>query len=133
MTYRVEVAPAAVRQLRKLDPSARRRIQAAVELLADQPRPSGAKKLVGGDREWRVRTGDYRIIYEIHDDVLLVLVIAVGHRRDIYQRHRPTDLAGLITARRLKTPGRRTSSPDERGAALPAGAPAPTDQASTRP
>jgi len=87
MTYRVEVAPAAVRQLRKLDPSARRRIQAAVELLADQPRPSGAKKLVGGDREWRVRTGDYRIIYEIHDDVLLVLVIALGHRRDIYQRH----------------------------------------------
>jgi mRNA interferase RelE/StbE len=87
MTYRVEVAPAAVRQLRKLDTSARRRIQAAVELLADQPRPGGAKKLVGGDREWRVRTGDFRIIYEIHDDVLLVLVIAVGHRRDIYQRH----------------------------------------------
>ena len=86
MTYRVEVAPAALRQLRKLHPTARRRIQAAVELLADEPRPSGAKKLVGGDGEWRVRTGDFRIIYEIHDDVLLVLVIAVGHRRDIYQR-----------------------------------------------
>ena len=86
MTYRVEVAPAAVRQLRKLDTSARRRIQAAIELLADQPRPSGAKKLLGGDGEWRARTGDYRIIYEIHDHVLLVLVIAVGHRRDIYQR-----------------------------------------------
>jgi mRNA interferase RelE/StbE len=40
---------------------------------------------VGGDSEWRVRTGDYRIIYQIHDDVLLVLVVAVGHRRDIYQ------------------------------------------------
>lgn len=87
MTYRIEVAPAAVRQLRKLDTSARRRIQAAVELLADQPRPSGAKKLVGGDGEWRVRTGDFRIIYEVHDEVLLVLVVAVGHRRDIYQRH----------------------------------------------
>jgi mRNA interferase RelE/StbE len=86
MTYRVEVAPAALRQLRKLHPTARRRIQAAVELLADQPRPSGAKKLVGGDGEWRVRTGDFRIIYEIHDDVLLVLVITVGHRRDIYLR-----------------------------------------------
>lgn len=86
MTYRVEVAPAAVRQLRKLNPDARRRVQAAVELLADQPRPTAAKKLVGGDGEWRVRTGDYRIIYEIRDDVLLVLVVAVGHRRDIYQR-----------------------------------------------
>lgn len=85
MSHRVEVAPAAVRQLRKFDPAARRRIQAAIELLAEQPRPSGAKKLVGGDGEWRVRTGDYRIVYEIHDDVLLVLVVAVGHRREIYR------------------------------------------------
>ena len=86
MTYRVEVAPAALRQLRKLDPPARRRVQAAIELLADQPRPSGAKKLVGGKGEWRVRTGDYRIVYEVHDNVLLVLVVAVGHRREIYER-----------------------------------------------
>lgn len=82
----IETAPAAVRQLRKLDPTSRRRIQAALELLADQPRPSGAKKLVGGEGEWRLRTGDIRIVYEIHDDVLIVLVIAVGHRREIYQR-----------------------------------------------
>ncbi len=87
MTYQVQVAPAALRQLRKLDPTARRRVQAAIELLAEQPRPSGAKKLVGGDGEWRVRTGDYRIVYEIHDAVLLVLVVAAGHRRDIYQHH----------------------------------------------
>lgn len=86
MTYRIEVAPAVVRQLRTLDPAARRRIQAAIELLAEHPRPQGARKLVGGDGEWRVRTGDYRIVYEVHDDVLLVLVVAVGHRRDIYQR-----------------------------------------------
>ena len=84
MTYRVEVATAAVRQLRKLDRPARRRVQAAIELLAAEPRPSVAKKLVGGGGEWRVRTGDYRIVYEIHDNVLLVLVIAVGHRREIY-------------------------------------------------
>ena len=86
MSYRIEVAPAAVRQLRKLDRVAQRRVQAAIELLASEPRPSGAKKLVGGDGEWRVRTGDYRIVYEIHDNVLLVLVVAVGHRRDIYER-----------------------------------------------
>ena len=86
MTYRIEVAPGAIRQLRKLEPSARRRVQAAIELLADQPRPSGAKRLVGGNGEWRVRTGDYRVVYEVRDDVLLVLVVAIGHRREIYQR-----------------------------------------------
>lgn len=86
MNYRIEVSPAAVRQLRKLERVAQRRVQAAIELLASEPRPSGARKLVGGDGEWRVRTGDYRIIYEIHDNVLLILVIAVGHRRDIYER-----------------------------------------------
>jgi len=86
MTYRVEVAPAAVRQLRKLDRPAQRRLQAAIELLAVEPRPSAAKKLVGGNGEWRVRTGDYRIVYEIYDNVLLVLVVAVGHRREIYDR-----------------------------------------------
>lgn len=86
MSYRIELAPSAVRQLRKLDAGARRRIQAAVELLAEVPRPPGAKKLVGGDGEWRIRTGDYRIIYEIRDDVLVILVLAVGHRREIYRR-----------------------------------------------
>jgi mRNA interferase RelE/StbE len=86
VTYPIEVAPAAVRQLRKLDRAAQRRVQAAIELLATEPRPSGAKKLVGGDGEWRVRTGDYRVVYEIHDTVLLILVVAVGHRREIYDR-----------------------------------------------
>lgn len=86
MSYRIEVAPSAVRQLRKLDRVAQRRVQGAIELVASEPRPNGAKKLIGGDGEWRVRTGDYRIVYELHDHVLLVLVVAVGHRSDIYER-----------------------------------------------
>ena len=86
MTYRIELSPAAARQLRKLNGPALLRVQAVVELLARQPRPAGAKKLVGGRGEWRVRTGDYRIIYEIDDGVLLVLVLAIGHRRDIYRQ-----------------------------------------------
>lgn len=86
MTYRIEFSATAVRQLRKLDGRARRRVQAAVELLAQEPRPAGAKKLVGGNGEWRVRTGDYRIVYEIDDGVLVVLVLAVGHRREIYRQ-----------------------------------------------
>ncbi len=86
MTYQVRLAPAAVRQLRKLDPPGRRRVQAAIDLLAEEPRPPGARQLVGGAGEWRVRTGDFRIIYDIRDEELLVLVIKVGHRRDVYER-----------------------------------------------
>lgn len=85
MRYPVGVAPAARRQLRKLDPEARRRVQAVVEFLAEDLRPPAARQLVGGTGEWRVRTGDYRIIYEIHDSELLVLVVAAGHRRQVYR------------------------------------------------
>lgn len=85
MTFSVDLTPAAARQLKRLDPQSRRRIQAAIELLAAEPRPPAATRLAGGAGEWRVRTGDYRIIYEIHDDRLLVLVLRVGHRRDVYR------------------------------------------------
>jgi mRNA interferase RelE/StbE len=86
VTYEVRLAPAAVRQLRKRDPPGRRRVQAAIDLLAEDPRPPGARQLVGGAGEWRVRTGDFRIIYDIRDRELVVLVIKVGHRRDVYER-----------------------------------------------
>ncbi len=88
MTYRVEFRPAAARELRKLDRTARDRISKVISLLADEPRPPAAKMLTGDDtlRLWRVRTGDYRVIYSIEDDVLLVLVINVRHRREAYGR-----------------------------------------------
>lgn len=85
MTYRVSLTPTAARQLRKFDPQVRRRIQAVLELLAVEPRPPAATRLVGGSGEWRVRTGDYRVVYDIEDDKLLVLVLRVGHRREIYR------------------------------------------------
>jgi mRNA interferase RelE/StbE len=85
VTYEITLAPAAARQLRKFDPQVRRRIQAALDLLAIDPRPPAATRLVGGAGEWRVRTGDYRIIYEIHEGTLLVLVLRLGHRRDVYE------------------------------------------------
>jgi len=84
MTYQVVLTPSAARQLRKFDPPVRRRLQAAIELLAIEPLPPAATRLVGGGGEWRVRTGDYRIVYEIEEDRLLVLVLRVGHRRDVY-------------------------------------------------
>ena len=85
MTYRITLAPAAARQLRKFDPQVRRRIQAALELLSSHPRPPAATQLVGGAGEWRIRTGDYRIVYEIEDEQLLVLVLRMGHRSEIYK------------------------------------------------
>ncbi|CAN5416695.1 type II toxin-antitoxin system RelE/ParE family toxin [soil metagenome] len=86
MTYAVTLTPAAAPQLRKLDPQARRRVQAALDLLADDPRPPAATPLVGGRGEWRVRTGDYRVMYEIYQAELRVLVLGLGHRRDIYRQ-----------------------------------------------
>lgn len=85
MTHRIVLSPAAARQIRKLDAPVRRRMQAAVELLALDPRPPAATRLVGGAGEWRVRVGDHRIVYEIHDGELLVLVLTVGHRREVHR------------------------------------------------
>ena len=59
---------------------------AAVDRLADNPRPSQAVKLSGHDNAWRVRAGDYWIVYEVHDDRLLILMIEIGHRSAIYRR-----------------------------------------------
>ncbi|MGI8778251.1 MAG: type II toxin-antitoxin system RelE family toxin [Acidimicrobiales bacterium] len=83
--YRIEVRPAAARVLRKLDPSVQPRIQGAIALLGQDPRPPAARALRGRPG-FRVRVGDYRVIYTINDDVLVVVVVALGHRRDVYQR-----------------------------------------------
>jgi mRNA interferase RelE/StbE len=81
--YRIELRPAAIRSLRKIEPGIRRRIQGAIALLAQNPRPPGARALQGRPG-LRVRVGDHRIIYVVKDDVLLVVVVRPGHRRDVY-------------------------------------------------
>ena len=86
MIHRIELEPSAVRRLRKLDPQDRRRRQAALEPLADEPRPPASTMLVNSGGAWRVRVGDVRIVYEIEDDRLVVLVLALGHRRGIHRR-----------------------------------------------
>ncbi len=85
MSYRVDVLPAALREIRKLPNDVKRRIQAVIELLAEDPRPPAAVKLVARP-EWRVRTGDYRIIYRIDDYALTIVVVRAGHRREVYER-----------------------------------------------
>ena len=81
---RIELRPAAARALRKLDPAIRLRIRGAIALLADDPRPPASRPLRGRPG-YRVRVGDYRIIYTIEDTRLIVLVITIGHRRDVYR------------------------------------------------
>lgn len=86
MSYRVEIAPAAQRQLRNLKKLAQKRILAGLEALAENPRPAGMKRLSGAQELYRIREGDYRIIYQIQEEVLLVLVVKVGHGKDVCRR-----------------------------------------------
>ena len=84
MTYTVEILRSAQKQLAKIDGQDRERIIDAIRALANDPRPAGSKKL-SGRSAWRIRIGTYRVIYEVHDERLLVLVVAVGHRREAYR------------------------------------------------
>ena len=82
--YELEVLTSAKRGLAALDGSVRRRVAARIDSLCEEPRPSGCKKLTGSEY-WRIRIGDYRVIYSIEDDKLIVLVVGVGHRREVYR------------------------------------------------
>lgn len=82
-TYRIELRPAAAKALRRIDRQDRARIHGAIVLLGEDPRPPGARALQGRDG-LRVRVGNYRIVYTVHDDVLLVVVVTLGHRKDVY-------------------------------------------------
>jgi mRNA interferase RelE/StbE len=83
--YRVEIARRALKALAALPRGEQQRVRAAIDLLADNPRPPGCTKLTGEDDAYRVRVGVYRIVYEVLDDSLLVHVVRVGHRRDVYR------------------------------------------------
>jgi mRNA interferase RelE/StbE len=84
-SYSIVVLPSAARELAKLPRPTLRRIDAAIDALAADPRPAGARKLAGGSNQWRIRVGDYRVLYEIRDAVLLVTVVRVRHRREVYR------------------------------------------------
>ena len=87
-SYRIEIDRDAQKWLARLtDGKLRQRLVAAIDRLALNPRPAGVKKLKGFDHRYRVRVGDCRIIYEVRDRMLLVLVLDVGDRKDIYRRN----------------------------------------------
>jgi len=82
--YRVEVKPSAKKELERLPNQLIARIVARLENLASSPRPFGCKKLKGGEKEWRIRVGDYRVVYTIDDANLLVEVTRIRHRSEVY-------------------------------------------------
>ena len=84
--YQIEYEPAATKALRAIrDRRIKLPLLAALDALMDDPRPPGCKKLVGGKDEWRVRVGDWRIAYRIDDGRLVVLVVRIGPRKDVYR------------------------------------------------
>lgn len=84
-SYEVQIARRALRVLATLPRKEQQRVRAAIDLLADNPRPPGCTKLSGEDSAYRVRVGVYRIVYEVIDDQLLVHVVRIGHRREVYR------------------------------------------------
>lgn len=85
MKYQVTYSRAAAKAFRGIHPTYRKLIKEAVESLCEEPRPSGCIQLVGGNGEYRIRVGDFRIVYDIHDGKLEILVLRIDHRREVYR------------------------------------------------
>ena len=85
MTYRIEFTSSAERDFAKLTEDIRQRLLPKVDALAHDPRPIGVQKLQGRENRYRIRVGDYRIIYEIRDKILVILIVGIGHRREVYR------------------------------------------------
>jgi mRNA interferase RelE/StbE len=84
-SYQVNWRRSTKKDLRRISPPDVARIVNVVATLCDDPRPVGCKKMSGSDCAYRLRVGNYRIIYEVYDDTIIVEVIKVGHRRDVYR------------------------------------------------
>ena len=83
--YRVLLERGAERHLARLSSEIHHRVIAAIQALANNPRRPGCRKLAGGKNDWRIRVGDYRVIYEIADEIRVVRVNRVRHRREVYR------------------------------------------------
>ena len=86
MPYRIVFKPGADRDVAKLPPHVLPRLSDAIAALADNPRPPKCKLLRDRDRSWRIRVGDYRVLYQIDDAARVIRVVRAGHRRDVYDR-----------------------------------------------
>ena len=84
MTYRVEVTRSAIKALRRVNPADTGRLRGAIAMLAEDPRPPASRPLRGRDG-WRLRVGEYLVLYTLRDDVLLIVVVAVAHMSSAYR------------------------------------------------
>jgi len=85
VTYRIEFRPSVRRELLDIPRKDQARIIRVIEAMEKSPRPRGVKKLKGMENLFRIHVGDYRVIYQILDDILVVLVVRIGHRKDVYR------------------------------------------------
>jgi len=85
VTWRIEFRPSARAELLRLDPPVRERIVRGLARLAIEPRTAANVTAMKGTDEYRLRVGDWRVVYTLHEDVLMVLVVRVGHRREVYR------------------------------------------------
>ena len=85
MPYQILIEKTARKEIQKINQADQVSIVQAIQALAENPRPTGCKKLKGREA-WRIRAGNYRVIYEIQDNILVITVITVGHRRDVYKK-----------------------------------------------
>lgn len=85
MIYAIKIDKKARKQLDSLPIPVQNRIERKIDDLAKNPRPHGAEKLSGEENLYRIRIGDYRVIYQILDKILLVLIVKIGHRREVYR------------------------------------------------
>ncbi len=84
MGYAIEFRPRARREFRKLPHDVKLRLTKAISRLENEPRPQGCRTLKGEENAYRIRVGSYRLLYQVHDDKLLVLIVRAGHRKEVY-------------------------------------------------
>lgn len=85
MTYQIEFSKVALKQLKRLPVNIKERIDKKILDLSIEPRPNGVKKLKNTENGYRIKVGSYRILYDIFDDILLITVVKLGHRSDVYK------------------------------------------------
>lgn len=86
MSYQIEFSRRAEKELKQLPRQDQKRISDKIDALSQEPRPLGVEKLQGrGEDAYRIRVGMYRVLYEVHDRELIILVIKIGHRREVYR------------------------------------------------
>jgi len=85
MNYRIEITPRAKKDLKALAVRERQRVVDQIDALQADPRPPGSKKLKGKEDFYRIRVGDYQVVYLVEDEVLLILIVRVGDRKEIYE------------------------------------------------